>query len=65
MFKVLFVIFLLCTVYAVAATVILVHDMMNYPKIQLIIFYIFANLTLFGKSDSITKVFISEASLLY
>ena len=65
MFKVLFVIFLLCAVYAAAATVLLVHDMINYPKIQLIIFYIFANLTLFGKSDSITNAFISEASLLF
>ena len=51
MFVVLFFLFFLCSIYAAAATALLVHDMKNNPRTQLILFYIFANMTLLCKSN--------------
>ena len=64
MFIILFIIFFLCALYAIAATILLVHDMRKNPRTQLIIFYIFANLTLIRKSDPTTKTLFSESLLL-
>ena len=58
------IIFFLCALYAIAATVLLVHDMRKNPRTQLIIFYIFANLTLICKSEPTTKTWFSESLLL-
>ena len=64
MFIVLFVLFFLCALFAAAATVLLVQDMKNNPRTHLILFYIFANITLICKLTHLLIRCVSESFVL-
>ena len=49
--------FTVCSIYALIATVILIKAMRKKCKVQMVLFYILADVTLIGKYDAISDVF--------
>ena len=58
-FKVLFALFLLCSIYAAVATYHLIKAMNKKWKVQMVLFYAFANVTLICKYQSTLFVTLS------
>ena len=56
-YKVLFFGFTLCSIYALIATVILIKAMRKKSKVQMVLFYILADVTLIGKCDAMSDIF--------
>ena len=48
-FKVMFFVFLACTIYALISTIVLIRAMKKKWKVQMLLFYVFADITLICK----------------